>query len=524
MGWNSTNMLINMHDPTLREIQDHIVEKLRELANRARAARSTPGDCLLLLGCNQGRHRSPMIRHLTTRWMDENHGMEVDSSDIDNVHWSRHSDCTLARQCVECNLYRENATRQACVAWYKNEMDLAIEFATRATWATANDLAWLGFRDLSLEVIPASPPLPPIPDGLFHRVRDDSPPDPRSRSRGISGGVSLGRGDSRPPPGGRSATPGPRQKGKGKGEEQAMPPNLVNVGRWTRAQQAQTGGKGAARPVTLTPAPSQGPPPTSAPPPVRHAGTQDAPIQVDPTPGGAGRAQMVIDVDALEQPVDAGVDKASVIHSLNLLRQALVNNQLNEEQSRHLRLLSLSTRSQTVGLWDCGTQTPEYGPANVGAARQLPTNPYTTQGAQGSDSSRRNKMPSSAPAARQLGEASSTSAGDAVREVPVQTAPTARRQGARTPDTAATAAAAAPTPVSQTPAVAKAAAAVAPREGRSPPPPGGRGVQIPAAAVEVFNIAAGDSDPDPPRREAQAPGVVGPPGAGGDRVLRCLKG
>ena len=198
MGWNPTNMLINMHDPTLREVQDHIVEKLRELANRARAARGTPGDCLLLLGCNQGRHRSPMIRHLTTRWMEENHGMDVDSSDIDNVHWSRHGDCTLARQCVECNLYRENATRQACVAWYKNEMDHAIEFATRATWATANELAWLGFRDLSLEVIPPSPPLPPIPDRLFHRTRDYSPPDPRSRSRGISGGVSLGRGRKSP--------------------------------------------------------------------------------------------------------------------------------------------------------------------------------------------------------------------------------------------------------------------------------------------------------------------------------------
>ena len=87
---------------------------------------------------------------------------------------------------------------------------------------------------------------------------------------------------------------------------------------------------------------------------------------------------------------------------------------------------------------------------------------------------------------------------------------------------ATAAAAAAPTHVSQTPAVAKAVAAVAPREGRSPPPPGGRGVQIPAAAVEVFNIAAGDSDPDPPQEGG--PGVVGPPGAGGDRVLRCLKG
>ena len=51
------------------------------------------------------------------------------------------------------------------------------------------------------------------------------------------------------------------------------------------------------------------------------------------------------------------------VYSLNLLRQALLNNELTEEQSRHLRLLSLSTRSQTVGLWDCGTQTPEYGPA-----------------------------------------------------------------------------------------------------------------------------------------------------------------
>ena len=419
MGWNPTNMLINMHDPTLREVQDHIIEKLRELANRARAARGTPGDCLLLLGCNQGRHRSPMIRHLTTRWMEETHGMDVDSSDIDNVHW----------QCVECNLYRENATRQACVAWFKNEMDLAIEFATRATWATANELAWLGFRDLSLEVIPASPPLPPIPAGSFHRIRDNSQ-DPRSRSRGISGGVSLVRGESRPPQRGRSGTP---EKGTGKGDFQETPPNLVNVGKWNRAQQAQAGGKGAARPVTLHPAPSHAPASAShTPPVVANTGTQAAPIEVDPAPGDVDRAALVVDVEAIEQPVDASVDEASIVYSLNLLRQVLLNNELTDEQSRHLRQLSLSTRSQTVGLWDCGTQTSDYGPTGLDTARQSPTNPCTNPLQSGSGASRRNKMPT-APTARQSGEASSTTAGDAVREVPVQAAPTARRQGSRPP-------------------------------------------------------------------------------------------
>ena len=156
-----------------------------------------------------------------------------------------------------------------------------------------------------------------------------------------------------------------------------LPPNLVNVGRWTRAQQAQAGGRGAARPVTLTPAPSQGPPSASAQPPVRHAGTQDVIIEVDPAPGVADRAASVIDVDALHQPVDASVNEASITYSLNLLRSALLNNEMTEEQSRHLSRLSLSTRSQTVGLWDCGTQTTDYGPASVGTARQSPTNPYT---------------------------------------------------------------------------------------------------------------------------------------------------
>ena len=178
--------------------------------------------------------------------------MEVDSTDIDRAHWSRHGECTLARQCVHCSLDNEDATRQACVAWFKNEMDLST--------APVPLVSWLGFRDLGLEVIPASPPLPPIPDGLFHRIRDNSQ-DPRSRSRGVSGGVSLVRGDSRPPPSGRSTTPGPRERGAGKGGFQEMPPNLVNVGRWNRAQQAHAGGKGAARPVTLTPAPSQAPAP-----------------------------------------------------------------------------------------------------------------------------------------------------------------------------------------------------------------------------------------------------------------------
>ena len=63
----------------------------------------------------------------------------------------------------------------------------------------------------------------------------------------------------------------------------------------------------------------------------------------------------------------------------------------------------------------------------------------------------------------------------------MQAAPTARRQGSRPPSQTAAAAAAEP---------------VAPR--RSSPAPGDRGVRIPAAAVEVFNIAAGDSDQDGP--------------------------
>ena len=336
----------NMHDRSLRDIADRIAQALRELANRARAARGTPGDCLLLLGCNQGRHRSPMIRYLLTRWMEESHGMTIDSSDMDNVFWSRHGECTLARQCVHCDVQNQDATREACVAWFRHEMDIAIQHITSATWAAANEISWLGFRDLGLERLPPAPPLPPIPEGLFHRVRDYSPPDPRSRSRGMSGGVSLGRADSRPPPGGRSVTPGPRQKGQGKGESQGYPPNLVNVSRWTRAQHLTSG---AAVDV----------------------------IEVDPAPGVTDRAATVIDVDALRQPVDAGVNGASITYCLNLLRTALLNNEITEEQSRHLSMLSLSTRSQTVGLWDCGTQTTDCGPAHVGTARQSPTNPYT---------------------------------------------------------------------------------------------------------------------------------------------------
>ena len=44
LGWNSANVLLNMHDRSLRDIADRIVQALRELANRARAARGTPGD------------------------------------------------------------------------------------------------------------------------------------------------------------------------------------------------------------------------------------------------------------------------------------------------------------------------------------------------------------------------------------------------------------------------------------------------------------------------------------------------
>ena len=332
--------------------------------------------------------------------MDGGESWDDDSSDMDNVFWSRHGECTLARQCVHCDVHKQDATREACVAWFRHEMDIAIQHITSATWAAANEISWLGFRDLGLERLPPAPPLPPIPEGLFHRVRDYSPPDPRSRSRGMSGGVSLGRADSRPPPGGRSVTPGPRQKGQGKGESQGYPPNLVNVSRWTRAQQAQAGGKGAARPVTLTPAPSQGPPPASDPPDVRHAGASIDVIEVDPAPGVTDRAATVIDVDALRQPVDAGVNEASITYCLNLLRTALLNNEITEEQSRHLSRLSLSTRSQTVGLWDCGTQTTDYGPAHVGTARQSPTNPYTNPVSASGSAGGRNKMPVSVPTAR----------------------------------------------------------------------------------------------------------------------------
>ena len=60
----------------------------------------------------------------------------------------------------------------------------------------------------------------------------------------------------------------------------------------------------------------------------------------------------------------------------------------------------------------------------------------------------------------------------------MQAGPTARRQGSRPPFQAA----------------ATAAVQTAAARDSSPPPPGGRGVRIPAAAVEVFNIAAADSD------------------------------
>ena len=167
MGWNSTNVLLNMHDRSLRDIADRIAQALRELANRARAARGTPGNCLLLPGCNQGRHRSPMIRYLLTRWMEESHGMTVDSSDMDNVFWSRRGECTLARQCVHCDVQSQDATREACVAWFRHEMDIAIQHITSATWAAANEISWLGFTDLGLERLPPAPPSSTHSRGAF---------------------------------------------------------------------------------------------------------------------------------------------------------------------------------------------------------------------------------------------------------------------------------------------------------------------------------------------------------------------
>ena len=84
--------------------------------------------------------------------------------------------------------------------------------------AAANEISWLGFRDLGEEFLPQFPELPPLPEGLFHRIRDNSQ-DPCSRSQGVSigKGGSVGKGGSRPPPGGRSHTPGPRERGSGKG-------------------------------------------------------------------------------------------------------------------------------------------------------------------------------------------------------------------------------------------------------------------------------------------------------------------
>ena len=54
-------------------------------------------------------------------------------------------------------LESEDATRQACAAFFKYEMDLAIQHLTCATWAAANEIAWLGFRDLGQEILPAFP-------------------------------------------------------------------------------------------------------------------------------------------------------------------------------------------------------------------------------------------------------------------------------------------------------------------------------------------------------------------------------
>ena len=47
MGWNPANILLNCHDPALREIQDRIVEALRDLANTAgqRGARAIASSC-----------------------------------------------------------------------------------------------------------------------------------------------------------------------------------------------------------------------------------------------------------------------------------------------------------------------------------------------------------------------------------------------------------------------------------------------------------------------------------------------
>ena len=80
VGSNPTNTLMNMHDPSLREVWDRTVGAMRELANWARAARASPGDCLPLLGCNKGRHRPPLTVYLTTKWWQESHNIDVDYS------------------------------------------------------------------------------------------------------------------------------------------------------------------------------------------------------------------------------------------------------------------------------------------------------------------------------------------------------------------------------------------------------------------------------------------------------------
>ena len=93
----------------------------------------------------------------------------------------------------------------------------AIQYLTRATWSAANEISWLGFRDLGQETLLATPTFT-IPQGLLHIVRDNSQ-DPRSRSRGVSvgmgGGVGTGRQSPNRPAGG--ASPGSRERSSGKG-------------------------------------------------------------------------------------------------------------------------------------------------------------------------------------------------------------------------------------------------------------------------------------------------------------------
>ena len=150
---------------------------------------------------------------MINRWKEENHGMDVESTDLD-WPWRRHGDCTLARQCVQCRHETENAAREACVACYKNEMD-----------ASNISLVQHGLRPMrSLGLVSEiwAKRFSPSPQLFPPSLRDSftsSETTPKTAKGSREGREAVGMGGSGPPPGGRSTTPGPEVS-------QEMPPNL----------------------------------------------------------------------------------------------------------------------------------------------------------------------------------------------------------------------------------------------------------------------------------------------------------